>query len=122
MPFLKFLLLGFFSCCIYITGLSQQSDSTSLPLFIPNTFTPNGDGVNDLFYIQGIEDFPDIHISIFDANGYNVYESFGGYMNHPWTGEGSPGGVYYYIIEWNVSYYEKLVGEVLLIRYENELW
>ena len=87
---------------------------------IPNAFTPNGDGINDKFYIQGIERFPDAQVSIFDSNGYKIYESYGGY-NRPWDGEGSPGGVYFYIIVWNDFYVDKSVGEILLIRNESDL-
>ncbi len=52
-------------------------------LYVPNSITPNGDGVNDVLQIigTGIGDF---HISIFDRWGDVVYESND--INQAWTG------------------------------------
>ena len=53
----------------------EESDS----LFIYNTFTPNGDGDNDNFYIGNIEKFPDNTLTVFNRNGRIVYNA------HPYT-------------------------------------
>lgn len=45
-----------------------------LPVFIPNTFTPNGDGNNDVFQIYG-EGIKTIDLKIFNRWGELVYES-----------------------------------------------
>jgi len=67
-----------------------------LPKFtIPNFFTPNGDGVNDSFVIEGIEQFSENQLYIYDKNGRVVYEKKN-YKNN-WTAENLPDGVYYYI-------------------------
>jgi gliding motility-associated-like protein len=52
-------------------------------LYVPNSITPNGDGVNDVLQIigTGIGDF---HIAIFDRWGDVVYESND--INQAWTG------------------------------------
>lgn len=67
---------------------------------IPNTFTPNGDGINDRWNINGLSAFPDCSVTIYNRFGAVVYHSQG-YM-HPWDGtcDGSSlsEGVYYYII------------------------
>lgn len=72
-------------------------------LFIPNTFTPNGDGVNDTWEISGINDDPTISVRVFNRYGTEVYKSIG--YGTPWNGqyEGKklPSGVYYYIITTN---------------------
>ncbi|MFN2423989.1 MAG: PKD domain-containing protein, partial [Cryomorphaceae bacterium] len=41
---------------------------------IPEGFSPNGDGVNDLFIIQGLEEFPGTTVQIFNRWGAVVFE------------------------------------------------
>jgi gliding motility-associated-like protein len=43
-------------------------------LYIPNTFTPNGDGLNDEFYVSGFG-FSDITLEIFDRWGEKLFTS-----------------------------------------------
>ncbi|MEO3404978.1 PKD domain-containing protein [Mucilaginibacter sp. CAU 1740] len=66
-----------------------------------NTFTPNGDGYNDLWQISNIEDYPNAQISIFNRYGMLLYESKGIYR--PWDGRFNgtvvPAGTYYYVIK-----------------------
>lgn len=68
---------------------------------IPNTFTPNGDGVNDTWNITGLEYDPTSFVSIFTRYGQQVYQSRG--YNKPWDGTSQgkqlPAGTYYYIIK-----------------------
>jgi len=68
---------------------------------IPNTFTPNNDGVNDLWTIQYLEDYPNNHIQVFTRAGQLVYEHKGYY--HAWDGtykgKSLPFDTYYYILE-----------------------
>lgn len=44
------------------------------PVYIPNTFTPNGDGNNDVFYIYG-EDIKTVDLKIFNRWGELVYKT-----------------------------------------------
>jgi gliding motility-associated-like protein len=68
---------------------------------VPNTFTPNGDGINDTWQIKYLDSYPDCTVSIFNRYGQRLFYSVG-YPN-PWDGNynGSPvpAGVYYYIID-----------------------
>jgi len=68
------------------------------PVFIPEVFTPNGDGFNDEWEIRfNLRDNPsDYAIKIFSRNGQKVYEA--GSMTDFWDAEGYPDGAYYYII------------------------
>ncbi len=75
-------------------------------IIIPEAFSPNGDGVNDLFIIQGIENNTSHRITIFNRWGNKVYEA-SPYLND-WDGTNSfssfggeilPDGVYFYIFE-----------------------
>src|SRR5690606_31276079 len=77
------------------------------PLSIPNTFTTNGDGLNDVFVIKGLDQYSDNELIILNRWGNQVYMERN-YAND-WTGEGLNEGTYYYIIrvrelsgEWKV--------------------
>ncbi|MET1057040.1 MAG: gliding motility-associated C-terminal domain-containing protein [Pedobacter sp.] len=69
---------------------------TPIDLFIPNTFTPNGDGKNDTFKIMGRESFDSINLLIFNRWGNEVYRNTN-YLDE-WDGSGLSEGTYYYII------------------------
>jgi len=68
---------------------------------IPNTFTPNGDGINDVWNIKYLEYFPKCTVNIYNRYGEKIYSSIGYAI--PWDGKykGSvlPTGAYYYIID-----------------------
>lgn len=75
---------------------------TSIQLLVPpNTFTPNGDGINDTWQIKHIEKYLDCIVEVFTPSGNRVYSSTGGY-NKPFDGtfQGKPlpAGTYYYVI------------------------
>jgi len=68
---------------------------------IPNTFTPNGDGVNDVWNIKYLSDYPGATIEIFNRYGKQLYYSIG--YGKPWdatyAGKPVPEGTYYYKID-----------------------
>ena len=72
------------------------------PLTIPNTFSPNGDGINDKWDIEFINTYPQNTVQIFDRAGQKLYSSFAGNYK-PWNGQFNgknlPIGVYYFIIK-----------------------
>lgn len=85
------------------TVQSGEIDFTQLEetiLKIPNAFTPNGDSVNDLWEIKGMENYPDAEFSIFNRNGNVVFRSRG--YDRPFDGTHNgkqlPVGVYFYKI------------------------
>jgi len=67
-----------------------------IPLFIPNTFTPNGDGKNDTFKIIGRESYDAIELTVINRWGSEVYKN-NNYLDE-WTGSNLSEGTYYYII------------------------
>ncbi|KAB1064752.1 T9SS type B sorting domain-containing protein [Salibacter halophilus] len=78
-------------------------------IFIPNAFTPNGDGLNDKFEVQGIG-ITDYHILIFDRWGNLVFESND--INRSWnglqnnSGEKVNQGTYSYKLQYRSGDYE----------------
>ena len=84
---------------------------------IPNTFTPNGDGINDTWDIKNLDSYVNCTVQIFTRYGQNVYSSIG--YGVPWNGtyKGAllPSGTYYYIINLKNSS-ELLSGFVAIIR------
>jgi gliding motility-associated-like protein len=76
-------------------------------ILIPEAFTPDGDGINDEFVIEGIELYPNNTIAIFNRWGVLVYEA-SNYENN-WDGstqsnftlggDDLPTATYYYVFD-----------------------
>jgi gliding motility-associated-like protein len=62
-----------------------------------NAFSPNGDGVNETFVVKNIMSYPNNEIFIFNRWGGRVHYAKP-YANN-WTGEGSPDGTYFYVLD-----------------------
>ena len=82
-------------------GMADEEDNEFDIVLIPNAFTPNGDGINDSFYIQRISLYPQNTLQIFTRQGQLIYQA-NGYKNQ-WQGIGTDGmkvpqGFYYYIL------------------------
>ncbi len=72
-------------------------------IVIPNVFTPNGDGINDIFYITVIA-VKDLECSVYDRWGLKVKEwntIDGSWDGRTKNGKIAPDGVYYYIVKAN---------------------
>lgn len=70
-------------------------------VIITNLFTPNADGINDTWYIQNIEQYPENEVSVFNIYGKLIYNTKG-YKND-WGGtiNSTPvtDGTYYYVVK-----------------------
>ena len=96
-------------------------------LFVPNAFSPNGDGINDYFEIVGIGGYERVKLKIFNRWGNLVYESgnYGPAGDGFWDGQSSrgvrtgngqmPTGTYYYTLDLGRGN-EKLSGFIYLDR------
>jgi gliding motility-associated-like protein len=92
-------------------------------LKVPNVFTPNNDGINDVFRPEG-KGVADYSLQIFNRWGILVFEST--QYNNVWNGkvnnEPAPAGTYYFLLMANDASGQSLVGaevmegEVTLIR------
>jgi gliding motility-associated-like protein len=91
-------------------------------VFVPNVFTPNGDGANDYFEVFGNKEaWKQFHVEIFNRIGEKVYESND--MNFKWDGtfkgvlQNSAVFVYLVKVVYIDNYSEKLFkGSVTLLR------
>jgi gliding motility-associated-like protein/uncharacterized repeat protein (TIGR01451 family) len=63
---------------------------------IPNIFTPNGDGKNDLFVLKGLEAYPGSQLIVLNRWGNEVYRS-NNYQNN-WDGSNLADGTYFYVL------------------------
>jgi gliding motility-associated-like protein len=94
-------------------------DPNSFSIYVPNVFTPNGDGKNDVFLVYG----PSINLlemRIFNQWGQQIYTTndktrgWNGFYN----GQQQPAGVYIYVVK--ATLYNGTViakkGTLLLIR------
>ncbi|RXF67360.1 gliding motility-associated C-terminal domain-containing protein [Arcticibacter tournemirensis] len=87
-------------------------------LEITNTMTPNGDGVNDIWSLTGLPDYPDIRIQLYSRDGQLVYECIGPYtkpFDGHFRGAELPAGVYYYKIDLRGDC-KPLSGSLTLLR------
>jgi gliding motility-associated-like protein len=89
-------------------------------LTIPNAFSPNNDGINDVFRIQVQGYFKLNSLKIYNRYGQKIHETRD--LNLPWDGRrnGSPlpVGTYYWVIE-GIDMHNKLLlrtGSITLIR------
>ncbi|MEQ9413551.1 MAG: gliding motility-associated C-terminal domain-containing protein, partial [Cyclobacteriaceae bacterium] len=86
-------------------------------LDIVNSFTPNGDGVNDVWDIQNLQFYSAIRIAIYDPNGTKVFEC--SEQDCVWNGKFGnkelPGGAYFYTIDLNEGK-RKYQGVVNILR------
>jgi len=84
---------------------------------IPNAFSPNSDGINDVWNINQLVTYPESSVIVYNRYGQQVYQSTG--YAKPWDGtvNGSPlpGGTYYYVIDLKNST-PKVAGWVLIVK------
>ncbi|GAB5416995.1 MAG: hypothetical protein Crog4KO_18620 [Crocinitomicaceae bacterium] len=85
-------------------------------LDIPNTFSPNGDNVNDSWEIDGLELFPDNQMQIFTRWGQRVFQTTAYSKNKMWDGENHAEGVYYFVLDLNDENGTQYKGTITLIR------
>uniref|UniRef100_UPI0026285909 T9SS type B sorting domain-containing protein n=1 Tax=uncultured Tenacibaculum sp. TaxID=174713 RepID=UPI0026285909 len=96
---------------------------------IPEGFSPNGDGVNDLFVIPFLSNYRNFSMGVYNRYGRKVYrydnngssnpQWWNGYSNASLTFDSSkpvPVGTYYYVIELNDGSGKQFTGWVYINR------
>lgn len=86
-------------------------------IHIPNTFTPNGDSVNDTWIITGLEGDNSSTVRVYNRYGNLVFQSTGYDMawNGLSNGKKLPTGVYYYVISARAGK-QVLSGSITIVR------
>ncbi|WP_204336005.1 T9SS type B sorting domain-containing protein [Leptobacterium flavescens] len=89
-----------------------------IDIFIPNFFTPDGDGTNDTWSPKNTEPFPDILTQIFDRYGRLIAElRQGESWLGTYNGNPLPSGDYWYVVKLNASFDgREFVGNFTLYR------
>ncbi len=98
---------GITTCTVTIANANSIfcSNSANGALQIHNAFSPNKDGLNDLFIIDNIEGFPNNHVYIYNRWGQLLWDKPKyNNSNVVWDGKSQDGatlyaGTYFYIIE-----------------------
>jgi gliding motility-associated-like protein len=83
-------------------------------VIVPNVFSPNGDNVNDLFFIENLEAFKDVNLKIFNRWGRLLYESKD-YQN-TWDGGNAPDGTYFYVLIIPTGNIKEYKGTVTILK------
>ena len=85
-------------------------DNAGDEIVVHQAVSPNGDGINDFFLIEGIKNYPDNQVTIVNRNGVKVYQTrsydnayrvFDGRSNI--TGSLQQAGTYLYLLEYTVN-------------------
>ena len=84
---------------------------------VPNAFSPNSDGINDVWKIEALETYPDASVMVFNRYGQQIHTANGSSL--PWAGifknKPLPVGTYYYVIDLKNGF-AKLSGSVVILR------
>ncbi len=103
------------------SAVSIITISVEDPIGIPNVITPNGDGTNETWMIERIENYPNAICTIYNRWGNIVWKA--GNAAFQWNGtsyrngEALPDGTYFYIIDLKSDAYpEPYTGYIQLVR------
>lgn len=86
------------------TMTMQVQETPCQDIIVHDVITPNGDGINDTWIIDGLQHYPGNTVQVFDKYGDIVYEQRN--YNNDWSGRAStgvllPDGTFYYLIKLN---------------------
>ncbi|MEQ1554322.1 MAG: PKD domain-containing protein [Ferruginibacter sp.] len=101
--------------CVGYDSMQVKSYST---IYVPNVFTPNGDGKNDKWIIPALEAYPNCTVVVYNRYGQKIFESIG--YKTPWDGRfkniQQPLGAYVYTINPGDGVLKMIEGTVLIIK------
>lgn len=92
------------------------------PPFVPQGFSPNGDGINDTFEISGLKNIFNYNLLIYSRLGNLIYKGdtnvdfWDGTPNQGLGGTQAPTGVYYWVLYLNDADFKDMTGWVYLNR------
>lgn len=103
------------------TDFDQMTVYVEQELTVPTTFSPNDDGINDVWEITGIEKYPNCYVRIYDRWGQEIFQKTGYSLAKAWNGETihskdvTP-GVYFYVLELRDDKKQELKGSITVVR------
>lgn len=112
--------------CVEVLDVNNCRDTACMEVrldcgeeFVPNTFSPNGDGQNDVLYVRGLC-IRELSFKIYDRWGNQVYsttEKMEGW-DGKYNGQAAQAGVYVYYVEAILTTGEQIKkkGNVMLVR------
>ncbi len=83
-------------------AMSSSASKNELLTFF-NSFTPDGDGINDKWEIKNIDLFPDNDLTIMNRWGNEVLKVKGYNNSNAWDGIGLNNGTYFYLLKVTVN-------------------
>ncbi|MBK8340803.1 MAG: gliding motility-associated C-terminal domain-containing protein [Flavobacteriales bacterium] len=118
---------GFYTVQLIVWNEGGCTDSTQLDvcirdseaIFLPDAFSPNGDGSNEVLYVRG-PGLLEMDFALYDRWGTQVFRST--QVDHGWDGitdgQPSPSGVYLYTIQARTAEGDELerTGNITLVR------
>lgn len=110
---------GLVDVTIVVTTEVGCKDTLTVPIqiidkpFVPNVFSPNGDGKNDLFVIPFLYGYPENTVVVYSRWGKVVYEATN--YNSDWNGDNVISGTYFYVVS-APTLSEPLKGTVTIIK------
>ncbi|MFL5753413.1 MAG: gliding motility-associated C-terminal domain-containing protein [Bacteroidia bacterium] len=87
--------------CINADTVTITVNNPTFNGVVSNYFSPNGDGINDTWYIENIKAYPDNEVTVFNIYGQEVY-SKKPYLNDwkgTYNGSDLPDGTYFYVLK-----------------------
>ena len=114
-----FTVIGYLDGCKAIDTITIHVIDLGDAIYVPNTFTPNGDGQNDLFGAVHYGNIDSYSMSIYNRWGQLVFES--NTINDWWDGsyknQIQQGGLYVYYVRVEMNNHPVLkTGQVQLMR------
>jgi len=103
----------------------QVTDPTGQDVKVDQAVSPNGDGINDFLYIEGLQNYPGNHVKIINRNGDVVFEA-DNYDNKSviFTGKSShsshqqlPAGTYFYLVDYSIGGAKNHITGYFLLKY-----
>ena len=87
----------------YNAAVAVSQEILTLPTFdnVNSLFSPNGDGMNDNWYIPDIEQYGVLQVTVYNRYGMKVYETnhYSNDWDGTWNGYQLPSASYYYIFK-----------------------
>lgn len=102
--------------CSSENTITITTDESAILIKPLPAFSPNGDGSNEVWTIEGVEGYPDCVMAVFDGRGRRVYERKG--YNSDWNGTYQerpvPDGTYFFVF--GCPDRKPVTGSVLIFR------